>query len=77
MSKFSKGDRVRWTQKMTPVPHPEGKTDRHGEVLPVLRDRQMTGTVRIAASPTSYFIVPEGRRFDFEVDAEDLRLLNE
>ena len=38
MVKFETGEKVKWTQEMTCVPHPEGKTDRKGNVLPVFRD---------------------------------------
>ena len=33
------GDKVSWIRPMTCVPHPEGKTDRDGNVLPVFRDK--------------------------------------
>jgi hypothetical protein len=45
MSNFKTGDKVKWISKMTIVPHPEGKTDRKGEVLPVFRDKEMTGRI--------------------------------
>ena len=42
MDKLESGQKVKWVQPMTCVPHPEGKTDRHGEVLPVFRDKEFT-----------------------------------
>jgi len=45
MSNFKKGDKVKWIEPMTIVPHPEGKTDRNGEVLPVFRDKEMIGRI--------------------------------
>ena len=37
------GDKVSWIEPMMVVPHPEGKTDSDGVVLPVLRDTKRTG----------------------------------
>jgi hypothetical protein len=45
MVDIKKGDRVKWITKMMAVPHPEGKTDRKGVVLPVFRDTERTGEV--------------------------------
>jgi len=45
MANFKTGDKVKWVKKMAIVPHPEGKTDRNGEVLPVFRDKEMTGRI--------------------------------
>jgi|TARA_R110001592_G_scaffold64748_2_gene198862 hypothetical protein len=45
MTDFNSGDKVKWIQEMTCVPHPEGKTDRNGEVLPVFRDKERTGVI--------------------------------
>ena len=43
--KFKEGDKVKWIEPMTIVPHPEGKTDRNGEVLPVFRDKEFNGRI--------------------------------
>ena len=40
MAKFENGEKVKWIQEMTCVPHPKGKTDRKGNVLPVFRDKE-------------------------------------
>ena len=45
MAEFNRGDKVTWIAEMQCVPHPDGKTDRKGEPLPVFRDKQMTGTI--------------------------------
>jgi hypothetical protein len=45
MENFKTGDKVKWIEPMMCVPHPEGKTDRKGEVLPVFRDTERTGIV--------------------------------
>ena len=37
MAEFNTGDKVKWVAEMVCVPHPEGKTDRKGEVLPVFQ----------------------------------------
>ena len=39
------GDKVSWIRPMTCVPHPEDKTDRDGNVLPVFRDKLEKGRV--------------------------------
>ena len=45
MTKLKIGDKVKWIKEMAIVPHPEGKTDRRGNVLSVLRDLEITGTL--------------------------------
>jgi hypothetical protein len=74
--KFKDGERVKWIQRMTPVPHPEGKTDREGNVLPVLRDKEMTGRIRMVASKDSYFVWVDGTTNFFQVKAEDIQSLD-
>ena len=60
MAKFSKGDKVTWVQPMTIVPHPEGKTDRNGEVLPVFRDKTFTGTIISGVGINKFQVRPDG-----------------
>jgi|TARA_R100001377_G_C3096170_1_gene77573 hypothetical protein len=45
MADIKVGDKVKWITPMMAVPHPEGKTDRKGVVLPVFRDTERIGTV--------------------------------
>ena len=45
MANIKTGDKVKWITPMMAVPHPEGKTDRKGVVLPVFRDTERTGVV--------------------------------
>jgi hypothetical protein len=45
MKNFKIGDQVSWIKKMAGVPHPEGLTDRDGNVLPVFRDTKILGRV--------------------------------
>ena len=45
MAEFKNGDKVKWIVPMSCVPHPEGKTDRKGEVLPVFRDKEFIGEI--------------------------------
>ena len=59
MSNFKTGDKVKWISKMTIVPHPEGKTDRKGEVLPVFRDKEMTGRIISSCSENRWSVRPE------------------
>ena len=52
------GDKVSWIRPMTCVPHPEGKTDRDGKVLPVFRDKLEKGRV-IGTNANGYSIRPD------------------
>ena len=58
MSKFNTGDKVKWIEPMTIVPHPEGKTDRKGEVLPVFRDKEFNGRI-ISQNAYGYTVRPD------------------
>jgi len=72
LMKFADGDRVKWIAKMVPVPHPEGKTDRDGNVLPVLRDQERFGVIKMIASKKSYWVWLDGRDYYMEVPAEGM-----
>jgi len=72
VKKFEDGEKVKWIAKMVPVPHPEGKTDRDGNILPVLRDTQRTGTVKAICSKKSYWVWLDGRNYYLEVKTADL-----
>ena len=83
LSKFEKGQKVSWVKKMAIVPHPEGKTDRHGNVLPVFRDKIMTGTIMGPCSK-GYTVRPDGdhklpqgmdRYYDVTVEESKLSLV--
>lgn len=56
--KLQVGDKVSWIRPMTCVPHPEGKTDRNGVVLPVFRDKLEKGRV-IGVNAGGYSIRPD------------------
>jgi hypothetical protein len=45
MEKIKVGDRVKWLEEKVVVPHPEGKLGWEIDVLPVLRDKELTGVV--------------------------------
>ena len=60
MVKFENGQKVKWTQEMTCVHHPEGKTDRNGNVLPVFRDKERTGVIINACYDNRYTVRPDG-----------------
>ena len=70
---------------MTCVPHPEGKTDRNGNVLPVFRDKQFNGRV-INANANGYSVRPDWaeqykdamcgeRYYDRTIQEKDLSLV--
>jgi hypothetical protein len=60
MADLQKGDKVTWVAEMQCVPHPEGKTDRKGEVLPVFRDKDMTGTIVNSHYDNKFTVRPDG-----------------
>ena len=43
VKRFKIGQTISWMQPNQMVPHPEGKTDRNGDVLPVMRTKELTG----------------------------------
>ena len=59
MANLEIGSKVKWIKKMAAVPHPEGKTDRHGEVLPVFRDKEYEGTIVSSSHDNRYVIRPD------------------
>ena len=67
MENLANGDKVKWIEPMMCVPHPEGKTDRKGVVLPVFRDTKRTGIIVsgvgrkvIVVRPDDYKTLPTG-----------------
>ena len=63
MAEIKNGDKVKWTHNMMSVPHPEGKTDRKGEILPVFRNTERTGTVISSSGQHRTFQVrPDDRK---------------
>ncbi len=60
MANFKSGEKVKWVEEMVCVPHPEGKTDRKGNVLPVFRDKEITGTVVNSGWDNKYTVRPDG-----------------
>jgi hypothetical protein len=80
---FEAGQKVTWVKKMAIVPHPEGKTDRHGNVLPVFRDKQMVGTI-VSKCSKGWSVRPEGsgklpqgmeRYYDIAVAESELKAI--
>jgi hypothetical protein len=59
MANFKVGDQVNWIKKMNVVPHPEGKTDREGNILPVFRDTLITGRIVQSGDSKSWFVRPQ------------------
>ena len=72
--KFIDGARVKTTIKKM-VPHPEGKTDRLGEILPVLRDVEVTATVCHGGDDIKSIIKVDGRPYEQTVPTESLTLI--
>ena len=83
MTDLNEGDKVKWITKMMAVPHPEGKTDREGVVLPVFRDTERTGIVmRVGMSGGKSSVRPDNLKsktpvgmatyYDLSVNTADL-----
>ena len=74
--KFKEGDRVQLEiAKM--VPHPDGKTDRFGEDLPVLRNVKVKATVKHGGDNSRVLIKVDGRLYEQYVPIEDVTLIND
>jgi len=56
---FKKGDKVTWMHRDTVIPHPKGKTDYEGNVLPMIGDKQVKGTVVYPLSRNRYMVRPD------------------
>tara|TARA_R110000822_G_scaffold161946_1_gene302298 strand:+ start:322 stop:576 length:255 start_codon:yes stop_codon:yes gene_type:complete len=81
MENLETGDKVKWIEPMMCVPHPEGKTDRNGVVLPVFRNTERTGIVMRGNSFSNVATVrPDGMNlpkdmptyYDKQVKSENL-----
>jgi hypothetical protein len=87
MAKFEIGSNVSWIKKMAAVPHPEGKTDSYGNILPVFRDSRISGRVISVGVNNTYWVRPataESQKFkicgeryyDVRIHQDDLVLEN-
>jgi translation initiation factor IF-1 len=85
MANFKVGDQVSWIKKMACVPHPEGKTDRDGNILPVFRDTVIKGRIISWGGSGEWFVRPEDaeahkdricgeRYYDIKIAEEDIIL---
>jgi hypothetical protein len=80
---FKTGDKVKWIEPMSCVPHPEGKTDRNGNILPVFRDKEMTGVIVNSCYDNKYTVRPDGSNtpkgmesyYDKMIRSKDLELV--
>jgi hypothetical protein len=82
---FKTGDKVTWVQKDTIIPHPQGRTDREGNILPVFGDKVMNGRI-IDCLNKKYQVRPDwaeqykdeicgAHYYDKYIKAEELSLL--
>lgn len=87
MANFAIDSKVSWIKKMAAVPHPEGKTDRYGNILSVFRDSRILGRVISLSNNNIYWVRPATaeihkdricgeRYYDVRVHADDLVLEN-
>jgi len=84
---FNPGEKVLYLKRMAAVPHPEGKTDRNGEVLPVFRDTWKEGIILSFSNHNKqYWVRPANfetykdkicgiRYYDFQAAAEDIKAI--
>jgi hypothetical protein len=84
-TQFKSGEKVMYLKKMAIVPHPEGKTDRNGEVLPVFRDTWKEGVILSYSDHNNKYWLRPGnwesykdaicgeRYYDFQASAEDIK----
>ena len=85
MANFKVGDQVSWVKKMAIVPHPEGKTDKQGNILPVFRDALIKGRIVEWGGTGKWFVRPEAaeahkdklcgeRYYDIKINEQDIVL---
>jgi hypothetical protein len=72
--KFRSGDKVKWMQPNQFVDHPEGKTDRKGNMLKVMRDKELTGIVQ-GKNIKGYTIMIDNRGYTVSVVEEKIQLI--
>ena len=83
MANFKVGDQVSWVKKMACVPHPEGKTDKDGNILPVFRDTVINGRIISWGGFGTWFVRPESaeahkdkicgeRYYDIKISEKDI-----
>lgn len=56
---FNTGDKVKWIQRDTIIPHPQGKTDREGNVLPVFGNKEMQGRIISSVNGKRWQVRPD------------------
>ena len=56
---FKIGDKVKWVQEYTTIPHPQGKTDSAGNVLPVFGNKEMAGRIIQTENGKQYQVRPD------------------
>jgi hypothetical protein len=85
MANFKIGDQVSWVKKMACVPHPEGRTDREGNILPVFRDTVVNGRIVEWGGTGAWFVRPAfaeahknsicgERYYDIKISEQDIIL---
>ncbi len=87
MKNFKTGDQISWVKKMACVPHPDGKTDWCGNVLPVLRDIIIHGRIISKGSDNTWYVRPKfaenlkskicgERYYDIRIEEKDIMTYN-
>jgi len=71
--RFSVGQRIKWMQKNQMIDHPQGKTDRKGQILKVMRTIELQGEIVHTNAP-GYEVQPDDRSYTMSV-AEELAYL--
>jgi hypothetical protein len=71
--RFTAGTRIKWMQPNQMVDHPEGKTDRKGDMLKVMRTIELTGIIQ-HGNTGGYSVLPDDRQYTMSVPEENAYL---
>jgi len=67
--RFTTGTRIKWMQPNQMVDHPEGKCDRKGNILKVMRTIELQGII-IHTNAPGYEVRPDDRQYNMSVPEE-------
>ncbi len=71
--RFKAGQKIKWMQPNQMVDHPEGKLDRKGNMLKVMRTIELTGEI-IHTNAPGYEVQPTDRSYTMSVPEENAYL---
>jgi len=71
--RFKAGKKIKWMQPNQMVDHPEGKCDRKGNILKVMRTIELTGIIQ-HGNTGGYSVLPDDRNYTMSVPEENAYL---